>query len=69
MTRPVAPGAALPEKKDEKAVETLPEPARSLGRDTAPRTPEARGDETSGEDYLSLMRSNLEALAAANGCS
>ncbi len=29
---------------------------------------EGLSDATSGEDYLSLMKSNLSALQAANGC-
>ena len=30
---------------------------------------EGLGDETAGQDYLSLMRQNLSALRKANGCS
>ena len=40
-----------------------------LGLDTAVLDPvEGLSDETADEDYLSLMRSNLEALRKANGC-
>jgi len=30
---------------------------------------EGLSDQTAGEDYLSLMRANLNALMRANGCS
>ncbi len=30
---------------------------------------EGLSETTAGEDYLSLMRANLKALQAANGCS
>ena len=44
--------------------------ASDLGITTAVLDPlEGLSDETSGEDYLSLMRENLTALRAANGCS
>ena len=47
-------------------VETL---ASDAGVDTAVLDPiEGLSDETEGEDYLSLMRANLDALRAANGC-
>ncbi|WP_435771124.1 metal ABC transporter substrate-binding protein [Nocardioides sp. SYSU DS0651] len=43
--------------------------AGDLGIETGVLDPvEGLTDETSGEDYLSLMRQNLEALRAANGC-
>ncbi|HSJ22846.1 MAG TPA: metal ABC transporter substrate-binding protein [Nocardioidaceae bacterium] len=43
--------------------------ARDLGIETDVLDPiEGLGDETADEDYLSLMRSNLEALRAANRC-
>ncbi|HEX6247656.1 MAG TPA: metal ABC transporter substrate-binding protein [Nocardioidaceae bacterium] len=55
--------------------ETLASPAmaetlaRDLGLETAVLDPiEGLGDETSEEDYLSLMRANLAALQDANGC-
>lgn len=44
-----------PQDKPKRAVEKLPEPARSLGRDTAGRTPEARDGETSGEQAAEQM--------------
>jgi zinc transport system substrate-binding protein len=44
--------------------------ARDLGLDSAVLDPiEGLSDETADEDYLSLMRSNLSALRAANGCA
>lgn len=43
-----------PQTKDKRAVEQLPEPARSLGRDTAARSPEA-AEETSGEQTAEQM--------------
>ncbi len=44
--------------------------ARDAGVTTAVLDPiEGLTEETAEEDYLSLMRSNLEALRAANGCS
>jgi zinc transport system substrate-binding protein len=44
--------------------------ASDAGVDTAVLDPiEGLSDETADEDYLSLMRANLEALAVANGCS
>lgn len=56
--------------------ETLASPAmaetlaRDLDLETAVLDPvEGLGDETSDEDYLTLMRANLEALRTANGCS
>ncbi|WP_051551250.1 metal ABC transporter substrate-binding protein [Nocardioides sp. URHA0020] len=55
--------------------ETLasPETADSLARDMGVRSKvldpiEGLSDETSGEDYLSLMRRNLASLEEANGC-
>jgi zinc transport system substrate-binding protein len=43
--------------------------ARDLGIETDVLDPiEGLGDETADEDYLSLMRSNLEAIRTANGC-
>lgn len=43
--------------------------AADLGLDTAVLDPlEGLGDETADEDYLSLMRANLDALVLANGC-
>jgi len=43
--------------------------ASSVGVRTAVLDPiEGLSDETEGEDYLSLMRRNLSALAEANGC-
>jgi zinc transport system substrate-binding protein len=55
--------------------ETLASPAmaqtlaRDLGLETAVLDPiEGLGDATADEDYLSLMRSNLDALRTANGC-
>ncbi|WP_139978394.1 metal ABC transporter substrate-binding protein [Nocardioides litoris] len=55
--------------------ERLASPAftESLAEDTGITTAvldpiEGLTDETSGEDYLSLMRENLEALQKANGC-
>jgi zinc transport system substrate-binding protein len=43
--------------------------ADDLGLETAVLDPvEGLSDETSDEDYLSLMRGNLEALREANGC-
>lgn len=55
--------------------ETLASPALSetlasdLGLETAVLDPiEGLSDDTEGEDYLSLMRQNLAALRAANGC-
>jgi zinc transport system substrate-binding protein len=55
--------------------ETLasPETAEALARDTGVESRvldpvEGLSDATSGEDYLSLMRSNLAALEEANGC-
>jgi zinc transport system substrate-binding protein len=55
--------------------ETLASPAmaqtlaRDLGIETAVLDPiEGLGDETADEDYLSLMRSNLESIRTANGC-
>ena len=43
--------------------------ADDVGVTTAVLDPlEGLSDETSGEDYLSLMRENLEALRKANGC-
>lgn len=50
-----------------KAAETL---AGDVGVTTAVLDPiEGLSDETSDEDYLSLMRENLSALQQANGCS
>lgn len=50
-----------------KMAETL---ADDLGVTTAVLDPlEGLSDETAGEDYLSIMRSNLSALQQANGCS
>jgi zinc transport system substrate-binding protein len=50
-----------------KAADTL---AGDLGVTTAVLDPiEGLSDETSDEDYLSLMRENLTALQQANGCS
>ena len=50
-----------------KMAETL---ADDLGVATAVLDPlEGLSDETAGEDYLSIMRSNLSALQQANGCS
>lgn len=50
-----------------KMAETL---AGDLGVTTAVLDPlEGLSDETAGEDYLSIMRSNLSALQQANGCS
>jgi zinc transport system substrate-binding protein len=44
--------------------------ASDLGLETAVLDPiEGLTDDTLDEDYLSLMRANLEALRAANGCS
>ncbi|WP_206056725.1 metal ABC transporter substrate-binding protein [Nocardioides sp. GY 10113] len=44
--------------------------ARGTGVETAVLDPlEGLTEETSDEDYLSLMRTNLEALRAANGCA
>lgn len=44
--------------------------ARETGADTAVLDPiEGLSDETSDEDYVSLMRQNLDALTKANGCS
>jgi zinc transport system substrate-binding protein len=44
--------------------------ADDLGIDTAVLDPiEGLSDDTAGEDYLSLMRENLEALRLANGCA
>lgn len=49
-----------------KMAETL---SADLGLETAVLDPiEGLSDETSGEDYLSLMRQNAEVLAEANGC-
>ncbi|MCW2765591.1 MAG: periplasmic solute binding protein [Nocardioides sp.] len=55
--------------------ETLasPETADALAKDMGVRSEvldpiEGLSDQTSGEDYLSLMRSNLSALEQANGC-
>ena len=43
--------------------------ARDMGVDTAVLDPiEGLTDETADEDYVSLMRANLEALRTANGC-
>ncbi len=43
--------------------------AAEVGLETAVLDPvEGLSDETAGEDYLSLMRSNLDALQEANGC-
>jgi zinc transport system substrate-binding protein len=43
--------------------------AEDVGVDTAVLDPiEGLSDETADEDYLSLMRQNLEALERANGC-
>lgn len=43
--------------------------ATEAGVETAVLDPlEGLGDETADEDYLSLMRANLEALREANGC-
>jgi zinc transport system substrate-binding protein len=43
--------------------------ATEAGVDTAVLDPlEGLGDETADEDYLSLMRKNLQALREANGC-
>lgn len=50
-----------------KMAETL---AKDVGVDTAVLDPlEGLSDETEGEDYLSLMRANLQALQKANDCS
>jgi zinc transport system substrate-binding protein len=50
-----------------KLSETL---ANDLGIDTAVLDPiEGLTDDTSGEDYLSLMEQNLTALRTANGCA
>jgi zinc transport system substrate-binding protein len=47
-------------------VDTL---ARDAGVATAVLDPiEGLTDETEGEDYLTLMTHNLDALRAANGC-
>lgn len=44
--------------------------ARDLGLDTEVLDPvEGLTDQTADEDYLSLMRTNLERLRAANGCT
>ncbi len=44
--------------------------ARETGATTAVLDPlEGLSDETTGEDYVSLMRQNLDALTKANGCS
>lgn len=44
--------------------------ARDLGIETAVLDPvEGLSDKTSDEDYVSLMRANLEALRTANSCS
>ncbi len=44
--------------------------AEDLGIETAVLDPlEGLGDDTADQDYLSLMRANLEALRTANGCS
>ncbi len=44
--------------------------AADTGLDTAVLDPlEGLSDETADEDYLSLMRANLDALHAANGCA
>jgi zinc transport system substrate-binding protein len=44
--------------------------ARDAGVQTAVLDPlEGLSDETADEDYLSLMRANLDALTKANGCS
>ena len=55
--------------------ETLvsPETAETLARDAGVEADvldpiEGLADTTAEEDYLSLMRANLEALRAANGC-
>jgi zinc transport system substrate-binding protein len=55
--------------------ETLASPAmaetlaKEVGLETSVLDPvEGLADETADEDYLSLMRANLEALQAANGC-
>ena len=49
-----------------KVAETI---AGDLGVDTAVLDPiEGRTDETADQDYFDLMRANLEALRAANGC-
>lgn len=49
-----------------KVAETV---ADDLGVETAVLDPiEGRTDETGDQDYLALMRANLEALRAANGC-
>jgi zinc transport system substrate-binding protein len=50
-----------------------PAVADSLARDTGVASKvldpiEGLSDETAGEDYLSLMRANLQALREANGC-
>ncbi|HEU5038472.1 MAG TPA: metal ABC transporter substrate-binding protein [Nocardioides sp.] len=50
-----------------------PAVADALARDTGVRSEvldpvEGLSDETAGQDYLSLMRANLEALREANGC-
>ncbi|MDQ3415680.1 MAG: metal ABC transporter substrate-binding protein [Actinomycetota bacterium] len=43
--------------------------ANETGLDVATLDPiEGLSDQTAGEDYLSLMRANLSALAQANGC-
>ena len=43
--------------------------ARDLGLETALLDPiEGLSDQTSDEDYLSFMRTNLAALQSANGC-
>ena len=44
--------------------------AAETGAQTATLSPiEGLSDDTSDEDYLSLMRANLSALEQANGCS
>ena len=44
--------------------------ADDMGIETAVLDPiEGLTDETAGEDYVSLMESNLAALEKANGCS
>ena len=44
--------------------------ADETGATTATLSPiEGLTDETSDQDYLSLMRANLRALEEANGCS
>ena len=43
--------------------------AGDLGLETAVLDPvEGLSDETADQDYLSLMRENLDALRTANGC-